>query len=188
MMLSGFLVRDAIITDLRATTTETAIREIVLSVQRAGYLGAVNAEGLTRAFLNREELGSTGIGKGIACPHGGHPAVDRVFGTIALSSSGVAFKACDGKPVHLIFLLFHTPEQFARKPITPGDIYDAFKAIARLTEEDDLLDRLRQCRTRETVLEVIAEFDRKIAETEGVPGVKLEVRDHGPHPGCLPDR
>jgi PTS system fructose-specific IIA component/PTS system nitrogen regulatory IIA component len=159
MRLAEFLIPDAVITDLVATTKEAAIREIVRNVQDAGYLAKEDTEELVRAFMRREGLGATGIGKGVGCPHGGHPAVDRVFGTIALSRSGVAFDAYDGEPVHVIFLLFHTPDQFARGPIKPGDIYEAFQAIARLLKNDRLLDHLRWCHSREKVMDVIAESD-----------------------------
>jgi nitrogen PTS system EIIA component len=159
MSLARFVVPDAISTDLLATTKEGAIREIVRSLQDAGHLSGEDTESLTRVFLEREELGSTGIGRGVACPHGGHEAVDRVFGSIALSRSGVAFDSCDDEPVHVVFLLFHTPDQFAGQPIKPGEIYDAFKAIDRLVRNARLIDHLRWCQTREEVLDLIAESD-----------------------------
>jgi nitrogen PTS system EIIA component len=158
--LAEFLLPDAIISDLVATTKEAAIREIVRKVQDSGHLAKENTQKLVRAFMEREELGSTGIGNGVGCLHGGHPAVDRVFGTIALSRSGVAFDACDGEPVHVIFLLFHTPDQFAGGPMKPGDIYEAFKAIDRLFWNDRLLDHLRWCHSREEIMDLIAEGDR----------------------------
>jgi PTS system fructose-specific IIA component/PTS system nitrogen regulatory IIA component len=158
--LAEFLIPDAIITDLVATTKEAAVREIVRKVQNAGHLAKEDTEELVRAFMEREKLGSTGIGKAVGCPHGGHPAVDHVFGTIALSRSGVAFDAWDGEPVHVIFLLFHTPDQFAQKPRKPGDIGDAFEPIARLVRNDRLLDHLRWCHSHEEVMDLIAEGDR----------------------------
>jgi len=161
MKLSEFLVREAIITDLLATTKEEAIREIVRSVQDTGHVAGVDTETLTGAFLEREALGSTAIGKGVACPHGGHEAVDRVFGTIALSRPGVAFDALDGTPVHIFYVLFHTHDQFAGQPRKPGDIFDAFEAFMRFFEDDRLLDRLRQCPTREEVFDLIVEGDRE---------------------------
>jgi hypothetical protein len=61
--------------------------------------------------------------------------------------------------VHVIFLLFHTPDQFAGGPIKPGDIYEPFQAIARLFKNDRLLDHLRWCHSREEVIELIEEGD-----------------------------
>ena len=107
--LSDFMVREAVITDLQATTKEGAIREIVCSLKDAGYLAEADTESIIRAILAREELGSTGIGGGMACPETRHPAVNRVIGTIGRSRQGIEFDACDGEPVDLLFLV-----------ITPG--------------------------------------------------------------------
>jgi mannitol/fructose-specific phosphotransferase system IIA component (Ntr-type) len=163
MKFSDFLVRDAIITDLRATTKVDAIREIVRSVQDAGELAGVDTESLTATFLEREALGSTAIGLGVAFPHGGHPAVVRAFGTIALSRAGVQFNALDGQPVDIFVLLFHTPDQFHGQPLKPGDIYDAIKSLKPYVEDIRFLDRLRGCRTRDEVFDLIVECDRDSA-------------------------
>ncbi len=66
MKLSDFVVREAIIVDLKATGKEETIREIVGSLCLAGALAEADADGVARAILNREELGSTGIGQGVA--------------------------------------------------------------------------------------------------------------------------
>jgi nitrogen PTS system EIIA component len=161
MKLSEFLVRDAIITDLLATTRDGAIREIVRSTQDAGHLADADSETLTAAFLEREQLGSTGIGLGVAVPHGGHPAVDRVFATIALSRPGVEFHALDGKSVHVFMLLFHRGDEFSGKPSTPGDILDAIRSLVPYVKDVQFLDSLRQCRTREEVFDLIVARDRE---------------------------
>ena len=88
MKLLDFLLPEAFITDLRSTTKEEAIREIIRSVQDAGYLTDIDTQTLTNSFMEREALGSTGIGKGLAIPHGGHPVVKHPFGTVALSRGG----------------------------------------------------------------------------------------------------
>jgi mannitol/fructose-specific phosphotransferase system IIA component (Ntr-type) len=158
MKLSDFLVREAIITDLPATTKEGAFREIVRSMQDAGHLAEVDPEGLTRALLEREGLSPQAIGHGVACPEGGHREVDRVIGTIALSRRGVEFGAVDGKPVDIIVCLFRPP--FTGQPSKPGDILHAWEAVARCFQDDRFLGRLRQCKTREEVFDLIVEVDR----------------------------
>jgi nitrogen PTS system EIIA component len=161
MKLSGFLVPEAVITDLVATTKEAAIREIVRSVQDAGHLAEVDTEALTTSFLEREQLGSTGIGLGVAVPHGGHAAVDRAFGTIALSRQGVEFDSHDGKLVDIIVLLFHEPDALAGKPVNTSRLYDAFHSLAPQLNDERFRDRLRSCRTRQEVVDLIAETDQE---------------------------
>jgi PTS system fructose-specific IIA component/PTS system nitrogen regulatory IIA component len=159
MKLLEFLVPEAIIVDLVANTKEAAIREIVRSVQDAGHLAGVDTEVLTEAFMKREALGSTAVGLGVAVPHGGYPAVKRTFGTIALSRQGVEFNSLDGKPVDIIVLLIHDPEDYSGKPAKPGGINDAIGSVAPYLKDERFLDRLRRCRTREEVVESIAEVD-----------------------------
>src|SRR5215218_10279465 len=89
MKLSDFVVKEAIIVDLQATGKEDAIREIVGSLAQAGRLAEGDLESVARAILGREELGSTGIGQGVAVPHTRHPTVDRLLGTVARSRHGV---------------------------------------------------------------------------------------------------
>lgn len=165
MKFSDFLIREAIIADLQAMTKEAAIREIVRSVQDAGHLPGVDLEAVTRSFLRREGLGSTAIGQGLAVPHGETDAVavDRVLGTVALSRTGVEFDAVDGQPVNVIFLLLHDPGVFKGRPVAPRGqgIYGAFNLIAPHIKDTRLLDRLRQCRTREEIVEVFDDLDRE---------------------------
>ena len=64
--------------------------------------------------MKREELGSTGIGRGVAVPHTKHPSVDRLIGTVGVSQEGIDFQSLDGEKVHLFFLLVSPPDR-------PGD-------------------------------------------------------------------
>jgi PTS system fructose-specific IIA component/PTS system nitrogen regulatory IIA component len=161
MKLLEFLLPEAIITDLTATTKEAAIREIVRSVEEAGHLAGADTEVLTEAFMKREALGSTAVGLGVAVPHGGYPSVDRTFGTIALSRQGVEFNSLDGKPVDIIVLLIHDPEDYSGRPAKPGGINDALGSVAPYLKDDRFLDRLRRCRTREEVVDLIVETDQE---------------------------
>ncbi len=152
MKLSDFVVSDAIVVDLAATSKEEAIREIVGSLQGAGKLAAPDQESVIRAIMNREELGSTGIGQGVAVPHTRHPTVDRLIGTVALSRRGVDFAALDGEPVDILFLLVSPPNQ-------PGDHLRALENISRHLKNERFVRFLRQARTREAVVTVLDEAD-----------------------------
>ena len=81
---------------------------------RPGKVDADEFESIVKAILKREELGSTGIGRGVAVPHTKHPSVDRLVGTVAVSPTGVDFASLDGEMVHLFFLLISPPDR-------PGD-------------------------------------------------------------------
>jgi nitrogen PTS system EIIA component len=153
MKLSDFVVREAILVDLQATSKEAAIREIVGSLATAGRLDAADTDGVARAILNREELGSTGIGQGVAVPHTRHPKADKLIGTVAISRRGVDFAALDGEPVDIFFLLVSPPNQ-------PGDHLRALENISRHLKDDKFVSFLRQAKTREQVIEILDEADQ----------------------------
>ena len=81
-------------------------------------------ESIVEAILKREELGSTGIGRGVAVPHTKHPSIDKLIGTVAISEQGVNFDSLDGEKVHLLFLLVSPPDR-------PGDHLRALENISR---------------------------------------------------------
>jgi mannitol/fructose-specific phosphotransferase system IIA component (Ntr-type) len=155
MRLTDFIVREAIITDLKATTKEGAIAELVHSLHRAGSFGEADPEGIVRAVLDREALGTTGIGRGVACPEARHFAVDRVIGTIALSGSGVDFEAMDGEPADILTLLLGAPHQ-------PRDFLQAAYLLSRHLADEHFCSSLRQARRRERVIALLEEVDRDV--------------------------
>jgi mannitol/fructose-specific phosphotransferase system IIA component (Ntr-type) len=155
MRLSDFLVREAIITDIEATTKEGAIAELVGSLHRAGCFGEADPEGITRAVLDREALGTTGIGRGVACPEARHLAVERVIGTIALSGSGVEFDAMDGQPADILTLLLGAPHK-------PRDFLLAGRILSRHLADEPFCSRLRHARTRDQVIALLEEVDREV--------------------------
>lgn len=156
MKLSDFVVSDAIIVDLQATGKEAAIREIVGSLHAAGRIAEADTEGVIRAILGREELGSTGIGQGVAVPHTRHSTVDQLIGTVALSKQGVEFAALDGDPVHVLFLLVSPPNR-------PGEHLRALENISRHLKDERFTNFLRQSKTREQVIEILDEADHNSA-------------------------
>src|SRR3954452_11518205 len=153
MKLSDFVVREAIHVDLQATGKEDAIREIVRSLNQAGRLAEGDLDSVTKAILGREELGSTGIGQGVAVPHTRHPTVSRLIGTVALSKRGVDFAALDGEPVDILFLLISPPNQ-------PGDHLRALENISRHLKDERFVSFLRQAKTRDAVVDLLEEADQ----------------------------
>ncbi|HWG41361.1 MAG TPA: PTS sugar transporter subunit IIA [Gemmataceae bacterium] len=150
MRMSDFVVRDAIIAELPATNKEGVIREMVESLRAAGQFRGADLEDIIRAILKREFLGSTGIGRGVAIPHTKHNSVERLIGTVALSTKGIAFDSLDGEPVH-VFVLLISPQD------RPGDHLRALENVSRSLRDDSFVRSLRTATTQE---EIIALLDR----------------------------
>jgi mannitol/fructose-specific phosphotransferase system IIA component (Ntr-type) len=154
MRMTDFVVRDAIIPELTATTKEGVIREMVGGLGSAGYLKAGEIDDIVRAVLKRELLGSTGIGRGVAIPHTKHSSVERLIGTVALSRPGVSFESLDGEPVH-VFVLLISPQD------RPGDHLRALENVSRSLRDDGFVRSLRLATTRETIWDLLGELDHQ---------------------------
>ncbi len=152
MRLGEFVVREAIIPSLSATSKEAVIRAMVESLRDAGQFHAADTEDLIRAILKRELLGSTGIGRGVAIPHTKHPSVDRLIGTIGISRVGVPFESLDGEPVH-VFVLLISPQD------RPGDHLRALENVSRRLRDDGFIRSLREAKTREDVWALLERAD-----------------------------
>ncbi len=125
---------------------------MVASLREAGCIGADDEENIVAAILKREELGSTGIGRGIAVPHTKHPSVDSIFATIALAKSGVDFQSLDGENVYILFLLISPPDR-------PGDHLRGLESISRHLKNDNFCSFLRQSQTQDDVMGLLREAD-----------------------------
>ena len=148
MRMSDFVVRDAIVPDLKATTKEAVIREMVESLRNAGYFKGGEMEDIVKAILKRELLGSTGIGRGVAIPHSKHSTVDRLVGTVGVSRGGVAFDSLDGEPVH-VFVLLISPQD------RPGDHLRALENVSRSLRDDNFVRALRSAASRDEVARLL---------------------------------
>ena len=102
MKISDTLKEGAIISELNATDKKAVLEELTGTLAEAS---GVNQEEMVRVLLERERLGSTGIGGGIAIPHGKLGALKSLLMAFGRSRRGVEFDAMDGKPTHLFFLL-----------------------------------------------------------------------------------
>lgn len=152
MKLLEFLVPQAITVDLQATDKEGVIREIVGRLRQAGALAANDCESVIKAILSREELGSTGIGRGVAVPHTRHPSVDKLVACIATSKKGVDFASLDDHPAYVFFLLISPPNQ-------PGPHLRALDNAARYMRDDQFVDSLRAAESPEAVISLIRDMD-----------------------------
>ena len=108
--------------------------------------------GIVAAIMKREELGSTGIGRGVAVPHTKHASVERLVGTVGVSSEGVDFNSLDGDKVHLLFLLVSPPDR-------PGDHLRALENISRQLRDDTFCRFLKQARSAQDIRQLLDEAD-----------------------------
>lgn len=152
MKLADFVVNEAILSDLKATSKESAIREIVDGLVRAGGLKADETTSVVAAIMKREELGSTGIGNGVAVPHTKHPSVDRMVGSVAISKAGLDFQSIDREKVDIIFLLVSPPDR-------PGDHLRALENISRHLRVETFCRFLRQAKSNKEIVEILQEAD-----------------------------
>jgi mannitol/fructose-specific phosphotransferase system IIA component (Ntr-type) len=152
MRFADFICREAILAKLEAVDKEGAIREMVQSLCKAGKVEKDEYESIVKAILKREELGSTGIGRGVAVPHTKHPSVDRLVGSVAVSTQGVDFASLDGEVVHLFFLLISPPDR-------PGDHLRALENISRQLRDDTFCRFLKQAKNVEDIQLLLDEAD-----------------------------
>ena len=152
MKLCDFVVRAAVNSDVPVGSKESAIRSMVASLRDAGSIKAADEEGIVAAILKREELGSTGIGRGVAVPHTKHPSVDSLIAAIGVSKNGVDFASLDGDPVYVMFLLVSPPDR-------PGDHLRGLENISRHLRNDKFCRFLRQSKTVQDIWELLQEAD-----------------------------
>jgi nitrogen PTS system EIIA component len=152
MRMSDFVVRDAIVPELTSGSKEVVIREMVESLRVAGQFRTADTDDVVRAILARERLGSTGIGRGVAIPHTKHQGVDRLVGTVAVSSKGIPFDSLDGEAVH-VFVLLISPQD------RPGDHLRALENVSRCLRDDSFVKALRTASTRDAIWDLLDRQD-----------------------------
>jgi len=152
MKFADFVVSEAIRAELAAQNKEGVIREMVQALKDAGQIEEDEFESIVKAILKREELGSTGIGRGVAVPHTKHPSVGRLVGNVAISGGGVDFDSLDGEKVHLFFLLISPPDR-------PGDHLRALENISRQLRDDTFCRFLKQSKTVDDIQQLLDEAD-----------------------------
>lgn len=152
MRLTEFVVPEAVIPELVADTKEAAIRQMVGALKQAGRIREADEEPIVTAILKREELGSTGIGRGVAVPHTKHSSVEAIVATVAICHSGLDFASLDGEDVFILFLLISPPDR-------PGDHLRGLETITRHLKNDNFCNFLRQATTLEQVTDLLNEAD-----------------------------
>jgi len=133
MEIADLLTPESVLSSLRATSKKQALQELA---RRAAELTGLHERTIFDVLLERERLGTTGVGRGIAIPHGKLPDLGRLYGVFAVLDQPVDFEAVDDQPVDLLFLLL-APESAG------ADHLKALARISRLLRDSALCDRLR---------------------------------------------
>ena len=152
MKFADFVCVDAIKADLAAEDKEGVIRELAGALVAAGEIAEEDLESIVGAILKREELGSTGIGRGVAVPHTKHPSVEKLVGTVGVSNGGVEFASLDGEKVQLFFLLVSPPDR-------PGDHLRALENISRQLRDEMFCKFLKQAKSSGDIRTLLDEAD-----------------------------
>ena len=150
MEIKGYIREELINLNLLSEKKEDAIRELAQLVKNGE--GMVNFEHFLKDVFEREKLGTTGIGDGIAIPHARTDAVDQLVIVIGRSARGVEFESLDGKKVTLLFLM-GTPR---------GSVSHYLKILAQLTrllKEGTFRDKLLEAQDKETVVSLFKEIE-----------------------------
>jgi PTS system nitrogen regulatory IIA component len=151
MKILDVLNEETIIVDLKATDKKGVLDELVAPVAR---FADVSHDNLVRVLMERERLGSTGIGGGIGIPHGKYKELDSLVLGFGLSRKGVNFESLDGRPAYLFFLLM-TPENAA------GIHLKLLARISKMLRDDEVKKRLMQTETAQDVMAVIEQEDEE---------------------------
>ncbi len=146
MKLIDVLDESVVKVELEAEDKEEAFAEMIELLVRAGRLE--DRGRALRAILAREEMATTGIGSGVAVPHGKEPCVKSLLAALGISRKGIEYDATDGEPVYLVFLVLAEANN-------PGPHVQCLGEIARLLQVPGLNERLRNARTPKEALDLI---------------------------------
>ena len=153
MKITDILARDAVILNLGVREKRSALEEMAAALAKVEP--QIESERLLEVLLEREALQSTGIGEGVAIPHGKLPGLDRLVASFARSREGIDFDSIDGQPTHHLFLLV-VPEH------SGGQYLKALARISRFFRDAVFRQQLMDAETLDDVVRSIEEEDAKL--------------------------
>ena len=149
MKISEIIHKDAIIANLKSTDKKGVLEELAVAVSKTA---GVEYKEILRVLLERELLGSTGIGGGIGIPHGKLNSISSVVVAIGISHKGVEFDSLDNKPVYIFFLLI-TPEN------STGSHLRVLAQLSKLLKKTDFQNSLKQAKSADEITAIIHKND-----------------------------
>jgi len=154
MKILDFLNPKAIKVDLQSSDKKSAIKELIDILLTAKEINPAKKDELTKVVMDREALGSTGIGQGVAIPHGKSSSVKRLIAALGISRKGINFESLDGDPARIFFLLL-APEDSA------GPHLKALARISKVLKEKSFRDLMCKCASEKELLKILKEADLK---------------------------
>lgn len=151
MKILDALDREAVISDLTASKKNDTLKELALPLAKATDL---DLDVLVKVLTEREKLGSTGIGGGVAIPHGKVKDLTTIALGFGRSQQGVVFDSMDGQPTHIFFLLL-TPEN------STGLHLKMLARISRLLKQEPFKEKLLQAENGDEIYQIIADEDEE---------------------------
>ena len=147
MEINDVLVPEGVVADLKATSKKQALQDLA---KRAAEISGLHERAIFDVLMERERLGTTGVGNGIAIPHGKLASLDRLHGLFARLEQPIDFHAIDERPVDLIFVLL-APENAG------ADHLKALARISRLLRNNGICDKLRGTDSAEALFAILTE-------------------------------
>ena len=151
MKILDVLLKEAILPELKANDKKGVLEELVTPVAR---IADINHDYLVKVLMERERLGSTGIGEGIGIPHGKVKGLESLVLGFGLSKKGVDFDSMDGQPAHIFFLLL-TPEN------STGLHLKLLARISRILKNEPFKQRLLHATNRDEIYSIIEEEEEE---------------------------
>ncbi|HEY7006105.1 MAG TPA: PTS sugar transporter subunit IIA [Sphingomicrobium sp.] len=153
MHLSDFLDFDSIKTGLPGGSKKVLLQQLA---NLAGQRLELDSAAILASLTEREQLGSTGFGQGVAIPHGKVEGLKQIYCLFARLAEPLDYKAIDGRPVDLVFLLLSPPDAGAEH-------LKALAAISRVTRHGATLEKMRGARSRDALAAVLIGADERDA-------------------------
>ncbi|MCX7956689.1 MAG: PTS sugar transporter subunit IIA [Endomicrobia bacterium] len=150
MKIMSFLDTRCVVLPLKSKEKKAIIRELIEVLAQNNRVK--DKEEAFRSVMKRENIGSTGVGSGVAIPHGRCSAVDKLVGAIGISPEGVDFNSLDGEPVHFVFLILSPLE-------ATGDYLRAISAVARFFKDRFFRESLKNVSSVEEAIKIIKQED-----------------------------
>jgi PTS system nitrogen regulatory IIA component len=147
MEINDLISLEGIVANLRATSKKQALQDLA---RRAADVTGEPERAIFEVLIERERLGTTGVGNGIAIPHGKLPGLDRLYGFFARLETPIDFDAIDEQPVDLICLLL-APESAG------ADHLKALARVSRLLRDRSICEKLRGSDTAEAIFALLTE-------------------------------